>query len=61
MGETYEREMGSAGRGRTHVAAAPAQLVRNGRKRLEQIYPKACSPQHRATVPTVKPGRFTID
>lgn len=37
MREAYEREMGNAGRGGTHVAAAPAQLVRKGRKRLEQI------------------------
>lgn len=36
--------MGIAGRGRAHVAAALAQLVRRGRKSLEQIYPKACSP-----------------
>lgn len=26
-----------------HVAAAVAQLVQEERKRLEQIYPKACS------------------
>lgn len=37
-------DMGNAGRGRTHVAAALAQLVRKERKSLEQIYPKACSP-----------------
>lgn len=38
-----EREMEEAGRGRVHVAAV-AQLVREERKRLEQIHPKACWP-----------------
>lgn len=36
--------MRAMGRGRTHVAAAPAQLGREERKSLGQIYPKACSP-----------------
>lgn len=39
-----ERERGSTERqGRVHVAAV-AQLVREERKRMEQIHPKACCP-----------------